>query len=466
MTDVPFFLKAYKRSGKAEVPTVNCLVELDEKGRPFLFARPGVEDFAAIGTAPIRLMFQKEGLFSSSAVVVADDTLYTLTSGAASSAYVGSVGGTGLLEADAGLDADYNSVIRLATGDALYKATSETSTVVEEDFPTAGGAGATSVGFLAGYWLATEAGSDAVYYQVPAQSTWNALQFASAEYAPDPNVCVRVVGEVAWLMGKSTLEGWRATGDSGSPLEPVGGLKFDVGCRQKSAAVNCRGVLVFVDSECAVRMTNGGEPRIISDPGLSEQIRRTDATDLRASFFVKDQHPLYVLTLGTDATWIYDLSSKVWTRATTQGYDYWRNDLFCNIGDVVLARDAASNQIYRLDPDLKTDDGTTFTMEWCAYLEALEQPVPIANVQLRCAVGEAPLSGQGSDPLVVMSISRDGTRTWGTPKERGLGTTGDYNKRVRWAGQGTAPAPHGAYFKFSVSDPVIRRVSGVTVNAP
>jgi hypothetical protein len=454
--------------------TVNCLVEKDptSPSEPLaLIARPGTEAFETVGTAPIRCVFQKPGLFGDGALILASNTLYLLDASGSLTAFTGSIAGDGLVIVDAALDPDGNSVARIATGDALYLATQLVGAVgggvVLDLLPDS--TGATSIAFLSGYWLASQQGTDALFYQKPGETSWNALEFASAEYAFDPLKGVVVVGEIAWLLGSSTLEGWRATGVDASPLEPAGGLKFDVGCRSIYAAVNCRGTLVFVDNDCSVRMTDGGEPRIISDPGLAEQIRRCDAMDLRASFFVKDQHPVYVLTLGTAATWLYDLSAPPgmgWTRATSNAYDYWRNDLFCNIGDVVLARDVLSNVIYRLDPDLRDDDGDTFTMEFCTLLEAKERPVPVANLELHMEVGGSPRAGQGSDPLIGMQASRDGAKTYGQLKYRGLGATGEYRTRVRWNALGMATPPLGMWFKFFVSDPVVRRVSGVSVNVP
>jgi hypothetical protein len=468
MASLPLIFAASKRSAFPEAVTVNCLVERDPTSQAeslALIARPGLEAFDTIGTAPTRALFQKQGLFDNSALILASQTLYTLDAAGAMTTFTGvSIAGDNLVDIDAALDADLNSLARIATGDAMYKATG--GVVTQEDFPSAGGAGATSVAQLSGYWLGTEAGTDAVFYIIPAGVTWNALQFASAEYAPDRNVCIRVVGETAWLLGEATTEGWRATGEASSPLEPWGGLKFDFGCRARSAAVNCNGTLIWVDHNCSVRMTSGGEPVIISDNGLAEQIRRTDAADLRASFFVKDQHPVYVLTLGTDATWLYDLASKTWTRANSAGYDFWRADLFCNIGDTVLTRDALSNQIYRLDPDRSTDGTATFTMEFSAYVETKERNLALGNLDLHCEVGGSPRSGQGSDPLVGMQVSRDGGKTYGPLKYRGLGATGKYLTRPRWTGLGQARAPFGAWFKFLISDPVVRRVSGGAVNAP
>jgi hypothetical protein len=321
-------MSAHERSGFPSVPTVNCIAEkdpTDPQAPVALIARPGLEAFEQVGTAPIRAMFQKAGLFGNAALVVASGIVYALTSGGAITAQTGaSIPGANLLDMDAGLDADLKSVARIATGSALFKLID--GAVTQETFPDSGNAGATSVAFLSGHWLASVPGGDYIYYLLPGAASWTALEFAAAEYAADPLICIRAVGEIAWLLGSASLEGWRVTGEASPPLAPYGGLKFDIGCRTKDAAVNCRGTLIFVDTDCSVRMTEGGEPTIISDNGLAEQIRRTSAMDLRASFFVKDQHPVYVLTLGTDATWLYDLASQAWTRANSLGYDFWRAD--------------------------------------------------------------------------------------------------------------------------------------------
>jgi hypothetical protein len=460
---------ASKRTGFPEAIARNVLVETDPTSgsEPIaLIARFGLEAYKTVGTAPIRCVFQKQGLFDDDALILASTTLYRVSTTGSVTALSGTVAGDDLVDIDAALDADLNSVARIATGNALYLVEGVTNTVVQETFPDSGNAGATSVQHISGYWVATEAGTDAAYYIEPAGSTWNALQFASAEYAPDKLKGARVVGEIIWLLGESTLEGWRVTGDATSPLEPVGGLKFDVGCLSLFAAVNCRGTLIFVDADGSVRMTAGGEPSVISDSGLAEQVRRTAAADVRASFFIKDQHPVYVLTLGAGSTWLYDLSSKRWTTATSATLSYWRADLFCNQAGAVLARDALSNQIYRLDPDLLSDAGATFAMEFCAVIETKERSIPVANVELHCEVGGSPRAGQGSDPKVVLQISSDGTKTYGDARERGLGATGDYAKRPRWASLGTARAPRGYWLKFLISDPVVRRVSGVAFNVP
>jgi hypothetical protein len=465
MPPLPLKLGAFDRTDLPEVACVNMLAEPNPTSETFpmmLIARFGLATFATVGTAPIRGVFQRDGIFDGDAIILAQETLHRLSADGVVTAFTGTVAGDDLVVIDAGLDNNGDSVVRIATGSAMYKATG--TNVVAETFPDSGNAGATSVAFLSGYWIGTEVGTDFAYYIEPGGSTWTPLEFAAAEYRPDKLKGVVVVGEIAWLMGDSTLEGWRATGDAASPLAPAGGLKFDVGTKTIHAAVNCRGVLIFVDNDGSVRMMAGADPAVISGYDLAQQIRETSAADIRASFFTKDQHPLYILTLGESATWAYDLGTRVWTRMESDGETYWKADLFANIGDTVIARDATSSVIYTLDPDLATDAGETFTCYFSAFIPALERPVPVANVMLDCEVGGSPRSGQGSDPLIGLQWSRNGGKTYSGLRFRGLGATGEYRTRVRWNALGQADAPWGMWLRWQVSDPVRRRFSGAMVN--
>jgi hypothetical protein len=220
--------------------------------------------------------------------------------------------------------------------------------------------------------------------------------------------------------------------------------------------------LIWVDNNCAVRMFEGGEPVIISDNGLAEQIRQVDAMDLRASTFSTDQHVYYELTLGTSATWRYDLSTKNWTRVNSYGLDYSRTHLFANLGDTAIALDAITNDIWRLDPDRATDGDDTFTVEFMAFAE-VEQPTPCASVELTCEVGGSPREGQGSDSLMRMRYSDDDGKTWSRFFDRGLGATGEYSTRVKWNALGFIRRRR--IFHFQCSDPTRRRFSRLLMNA-
>lgn len=465
MPDAKLFFGASRRAGFAEAVAVNVLAEPDPTSQiapVAAIARPGLSGLQSIGSAPIRALFQKNGLFSDAALVVAQQTVYTLSAGGTATAQSGSsIAGDDLVIIAAAQDPDGNDIARFATGDALYKLT--LGVVSQETFPDSGNAGATSVAYLQGYWLASVPGSDFVYYLEPGGATWNVLQFAAAEYAFDRLKGIRVFGELIAMLGEETTEFWRITGDAASPIEPAGGLKFDIDCKSIHAAINCAGTLIWVDQHGSVWMSNGGAPVPISDNSLAAEIGATAPEDIRATYWVKNQHPVYHLTLGTSATWLYDLAAKAWTRATSLGRDYWRAHLTCNIGDTVLAADHISNLIWTLDPDRRDDDGDTFTVEVSARIEVPSGTLQLYNVELDCLLGEAPLTGQGSNPLIALQVCRDGV-TYGGPSFRSLGVSGARQVAPKWNALGQLKGPFGGLLRFYVSDPVGRRFSAVRYN--
>lgn len=452
---------SYKRTGFPSSVALNCLSE-NSPTKPSaidaLIARAGLAAFQQVGNAPIRGVFAKAGLLGNRAFIVAEDRAYLVSSSGVVTALTGVIAGGGLVEIDGGLDPDGNSVIRVATGSALYQFVDSGSAVVLEPFPVSGGPGASSVAFWAGYWIAVEAGTDFFYYQIPATTTWTQLEFAAAEYAPDPLGGVRVVGDLGALLGSATVEFWGLTGDSSSPLQKQGGLAYDIGCRAIASAVNVRGQLVWVADDNTVRMSEGGAPRIVSDNGLTEQIRKTAARDLSATFFEQDGHVCYVLHLGTVATWVYDLTSQRWGTFRSLGFEYWRPRLIANLGDVVIAADRNSNQVWRLDPDALDDDGTEFQVEFYAFVEGAGA---LSNVTLDCLVGAADMAVAA--PKIVLQVSRDEGASWSSPRERSLGATGARKIKPRWNGLGAVKWP-GAIVKFSTSSPVARRFSAVVAN--
>lgn len=446
---------AYQRTGNPTTVSLNTYIEavqtpsgerLQER------ARPGLENFKTVGSGPIRGIYQRAGLFSDAALVVSATAVYTLSAAGVATALTGTVAGDDVVDIAMGQDADLNSVARIATGSALYKVQGDLVTL--EDFPEAGGAGASSVAFIAGNWIAQEAGTDVFYFQIPGATTWAALSFASAEYAPDPGVSVRTVGELTVFLNSNTAEVWGLTGTAALPIEPYGGLKFDFGCRSGPSAVNCQGSLLWVDNNCQVRMFEGGQPKIVSDAGLAELIRQVDPMDLRAWTFSTDGHLFYVLRLGANSTWVYDLSRSSWTTFASLGYDYWRAHLGCSIGDTVLAADSISAQIYRLDPDRRTDGDDEIIKEFSAIQEGGDFPQAAANYVLQCDLGNVPRTGQGSEPLVGLCWSDNQGKTYNAYKYRPLGATGHYGTFPRWNGCGTVPAVSGRILRFRVSDPV------------
>jgi hypothetical protein len=61
------------------------------------------------------------------------------------------------------------------------------------------------------------------------------------------------------------------------------------------------------------------------------------------------------------------------------------------------------------------------------------------------------VSGQGSNPVILLEISKDGGHTWSQPHPASLGAIGEYKKRAIWNRLGQA---RDWLFRFTVTDPV------------
>jgi hypothetical protein len=465
VSSIPLSLGAYKRSLSPEAILLNAMAEPapTQQEKPVAIrARSGFDLFAEVGSSPLRALFAKQGLFGDRAVIVMGTSVHLLASNAAVSTLAGSVVGQEPVDIDGGQDADLESEAWIATGSALYRATETDVTV--DPFPAIGGAGASSVCCHRGFVIATEAGTDVVFVRVPGDGTWQQLSFISAEYSPDKVVAVRRLGEQVWLLGEDTAEAWALSADASPPMAPYGGLVFDYGCLSRSAAVALPGAIIWVDNAHQVQITNGGAPVVISDHGLSEQIRSIDPGDLRGSWYQRDGHKYYQLTLGNVATWVYDLTTKQWARRSTLGLPYSRISAYASIADVVLAGNAVTSQIYRLNSDVRSDAGDSFPVEFTAFAEVLEGQVQCSNLELICQVGDAPWNGDGSDPQIGMRYSDDGGESWSGWRFRPLGKAGQSRVRVRWNALGTIKAPYGRIFHFRAADPVGRRFSDLRLN--
>ena len=468
MVAVPFSFGAYHRTGFPPLTQTNMLAErtASQITNPMaLIVRPGLDNFANVGEGPLRGINRKTGLFNESAVVVSRDEVFTLgPSGAVTQQ-------TGVLETTAnrvqiamGRDSDGLSQARIADGERLYLVAN--GMVISEQFPSATETdGADSIAYIRQFWLAVKAGTQQVYYLVPGDTEWNALEFASAEYQPDPIICIGILGDQIFLLGSASTEVWALTGSTAPAIAPYGGLAWDLGCKARDTVCNMRGSsLIWVTDKCEVVQSFGSTPQIISDNGLAERIRRSSPQGLRAWTFSIDQHIYYVLSLEAE-TWVYDVTTKLWSNSASFDRSYWRAHLGTDVSGDAFALDAqaGSNQVWKVNPDTQTDAGYPIIATATAFHELKSGRDGCGNISIIASVGTGLQEGQGSNPIVELRWSDDQGQTWTDWKRTGLGRVGNYEKRVRWNRLGQIRAP-GRYFQFRRSDPVVFRLSDVRMD--
>jgi hypothetical protein len=204
------------------------------------------------------------------------------------------------------------------------------------------------------------------YWLVPGNTAIEPLDYATAESLPDKAVAVRRLGDEFWIFGSQNVEVWQATGDQDAPFQRASGRSFERGCMGRDAVRRFDNTLVWVGDDCQVYRASS-VPQVISDPGISERIRKATG-DFSAWTFGIDGHSFYVLKIPGQGVFAYDASTQAWSEFTwpvAHGYQE---------AGQIIAGSAVDGRIWHVDADAMTDDGTAFERAVTATIPVLGKP--------------------------------------------------------------------------------------------
>tara|TARA_R110000772_G_C13310278_1_gene440220 strand:- start:12115 stop:12924 length:810 start_codon:yes stop_codon:yes gene_type:complete len=77
----------------------------------------------------------------------------------------------------------------------------------------------------------------------------------------------------------------------------------------------------------------------------------------RAWTFTLDGHTFYVITLGNQGTFLYDMDTKQWAQWKTEGYTNWNMEQGTNWQGKIIAADTENPILWELDPTSFIDEG-------------------------------------------------------------------------------------------------------------
>lgn len=144
---------------------------------------------------------------------------------------------------------------------------------------TPGNVGIISLGYIASYVVAVPAQGQGIngrfFWINPGETTIDALDFATAERAPDAISSVAVFSDQFWLPGSGTTEVWYFTGNIDAPVLRTKGVVFDRGAWE-GTGIQVKDSMIIVDNQGAVFQIKGGSKRI-SRPDIEERIRKAIA---------------------------------------------------------------------------------------------------------------------------------------------------------------------------------------------
>lgn len=447
MPSLPLPVETYTlRSRQASTSRlVNCFAEKlpDGAKSPVMLTRaPGIASFATVGSGPIQAMHAAHGLL----YVVSSGGLYSVTS-AGVATFRGGVGPGDNVDIDSN---DTSVVVVNATTGLGYYWTSPTfAQITDADFTTLGAA---DVEFVDNYLLFRDTDSGVFFgADLGSPSSFDALNFATAEGHPDDLVGMKVDHRQVLLFGEQTIEIWQNTGISGFPFERTSPGVIELGCANGRTIEKADNSVLWVANDLTVRRLDGLTPIRVSTHSIEHWLTTVTLSAGRSWSYTQDGHIFYGLTFP-EGTRVFDLTTGLWHSRETYGDTTWRWGNVVRAFNKVLVGATNSNVVGELSPTTYDENGLTQVMEW-TYQPVFAEGARAFHDRLEMDFdsGVGLTTGQGSDPEVMLDISDDGGVTWRSLPNKKLGQLGEYRKRVTWHALGSS---RERVYRGRVSDPV------------
>jgi hypothetical protein len=347
-----------------------------------------------------------------------------------------------------------------------YTASGTSGTLVQADV--------SSVSFLDGYFIATDVNSGRFRTSNQYSTTFDALNFATAEGSPDNLVRALTSNREVILFGIETTEVWYNAGNADFPLSRVQGAYIQIGLAAKHSAVRCGNTVAWLganeDGIADVWSMQGYQPQKISNPAISFAISQWPTqADAWAFFYTQEGHAFYVLTSpSANETWCYDFATQQWHQRAygdpaTGDLMRARVNTHLHFGGRNLVGDWQTGNVYEYDLDTYTDNGEEIPRVRACL--AVQDPMGLKrgrnhNLRLDMDSGVGLSSGQGSDPQAMLRCSKDGGKTWSNQLWRSMGRIGEYSRRVRWLRVGGGDRD---VYEVTITDPVRVAITGAYI---
>ncbi|MDP3939172.1 MAG: hypothetical protein Q8R92_13690 [Deltaproteobacteria bacterium] len=290
-------------------------------------------------------------------------------------------------------------------------------------------------------------------------ATINALNYATAESSADDLLRVFSFNEQALLLGSKTIERWWNSGVGNPPFDRVQGGTIEIGLKAiYSVASNKDSVYLLGTDFRIYRMSEGGA-LAITDRAMSREFSDfSDASDAIGWCFTKDDQYFYQITFPTaDKSFVYPEGGQ-WFEVSSgmSGCRSVANSYAYAFGKHLIG-DYRNGNLYALDDDAFTENGETIRRVrdtgplHGGLVRAPGKTLEMSRFELIMETGVGLVSGQGSDPVVMLSFSDDGGRTFCTETWGTVGQLGAYLWKVEWFALGSFMS---RIIRIAITDPV------------
>ena len=466
MSFIPFAVTADDRRDKALAPIrlVNVYLEEVQDGAPkpaqyVLRPWPGLTKRYA-GPAFCRGIFAQEGVLNGALFAVFGNTLYRISSTYAATA-IGTISGGDVVR----WGALRSKLLILANGLMWQWDGSSFVQVTDADFP----ANAYTLTTIDQRAIVSAAGSDTYYWSDVLNATsWGALNFATSERKPDEVVGSGVLGGDLWLFGKSSIEPLRGSGNSNSPFQSIRSVDINMGCAARDSIVLIDGSFFFVNDDLVVCRTEGYSPVRLQNRDLEDRLKAlSDPTDIQAFKVSFGSKLFYVLRLSEGDAWAYDVAFGTWMQLSTWQTDAYKISFCATAYQKTFCAGVDAPDLFTYEPDVYTDDADVIERV-ATFSVPFAQRQIVKSLAFDMTTHGQPLSGQGSDPVMLFRYWKDSGRYQSgsayVERQCKLGARGATNHKPNLRRMGLVNPQDGFIGECRLTEPVGFNMFGVRVN--
>jgi len=322
-----------------------------------------------------------------------------------------------------------------------------------------------SVTFVGGYFIFTIPDGRVFITSIDEGTEVDALDFATAEAAPDGLLVGYAVRQEVALFGTRSIEFWAQTAET-FPFTRIPGTTVNkLGLLCKYSVADLNDVPFFVATDGTVRMLDGYQPVRVSTHDVERAIESIDDKDtITATAFPYQGHQFYILS-SPSWTWAYDALTGLWHERESYGETRWRGEGYLNIRGKRVVGDFEANKLYTIEPDTYTEAGTHLIWRLrTPPIHAFPHALGFDRIFLDMIPGVGLNSSDDhvADPKVMLSWSDNGGKVFGTELTASVGQIGEFSRRVRFERLGQS-GEDGRIFDISMSAAVIRGITGASV---
>ena len=289
---------------------------------------------------------------------------------------------------------------------------------------------------------------------------WSPMIYGTKEGTSDLLRAAVNINGVAALLGTDSAEFWQDIGTSPNPLQRINGATQQWGLAALHSVAHVGNTLIFLgryrNSELQVLKWNGYTPQRASTSDIEKVMEGfSTVDDAVAITYMVEGHTMYMLTFPTeDRSFLFDDNTGIWSESQTGADEYARH--FAESGVAFnfknYVSDDTSGTIYLVDSSAHSDHGEVIRrVATTRHIRSEGNPLHLSEVFLDFETGVGTITGQGSDPVAMIRVSRDGGRTFGNERRESLGKIGEYSSRVVMRRLGMA---RDFVIEIVVTDPV------------